>query len=485
MHRIRALVSVVVVAVVAVSCGGGDEPVAQPAGSDTQEAQPVTQPDEGVTQPAPETTAVWVPLGDRFEWCTDLQAAWERHSTALQAAVTAVTDFTQTAAAASGATDELDRAAALERLDAAEHNAGDVIRTYDATSSDYPQGQGVDFLAAMSEVGDSTRIDGTKAVAYGRASDAFAAAASPEEVALLRHFGDIVFRRGTGEASGVPTPAAVAASIAVANAFDTALVGAASVEPYDLFPGAIGILDALEATIRAPAETLSAAPRGTNLDSVPENTFAGAIEDVGGFLGSANDTNEISERGLWAVYSHLGNGDQAAAAAEADAVMGAFDALEAELAVMVASVDDDFASFTEVGYGYIRYLEGDDYEQAAGLVDAAVVEVNATRAGFDAAVEAALDDIAQARAAFLDAVDDARAAAAAPFDAVETTRRVAAAEGGPAWAAAAEAHAIRVQQEQGPAYVFMDFLVETAAVESLMRSSGWPALQASLVESCQ
>ena len=485
MTRIRLFVALSVVVVLAVSCGGGDESASQPTEPGVQEPS-VTLPAESVTQSESDTAAVWVPLGDRFGWCTDLQSAWERHGVALLAAVTAVTGVTLAAAAASDATDELDRAAAAERLNATKLDARDVIRVYDATASDYPRGRGVDFLAALSQIGDTNRDNGTKGVAYGRASDAFAAAASPEETALLRHFGEFVFLGDPDDVLGVSAPAAVVASVAVVDAFDAARSGFFIFDADDVLDDVIAIRLTLHAARDASAETLSAAPGGSNLSAVPEFIFADAIDGVNRFGKSAVDTVEDMTFPLQWVYELLANGDDAAAAAEVDAVMDDFDALEAELTAVVVSIEDIFDNFAEIGYGYIRFPEGDEnYGRAADVIDVAAVEVAASRAGFDAAVEVAFDDIAQRRAAFLSAVDDAHAAVAAPYDAAEEARRVAATAGLPAWTAATEALAIEIHETNSSLiYPLLDFVAETAAVESLMHSPAWPALQTSLADSC-
>ena len=66
MHRTRLIASLLTVVVLAASCGG-DKPT-------TTTRDSAEQPDA-----APEPEPQPVRLGDRFSWCAELQADWDRH----------------------------------------------------------------------------------------------------------------------------------------------------------------------------------------------------------------------------------------------------------------------------------------------------------------------------------------------------------------------------------------------------------------------
>ena len=66
-------------------------------------------------------------LGSGFEWCADVQDAWDSHDIALQAALASVGDYNQALAAAHDATDDLDRAEALEQLKVFEDHLEDAV----------------------------------------------------------------------------------------------------------------------------------------------------------------------------------------------------------------------------------------------------------------------------------------------------------------------------------------------------------------------
>ena len=189
--RSRLLAAVLVVVVVAGACGSDDGGQADPArievgvtgsGPDSGDGdQAATHSGAGtpdVAGAAQPTTAVVV--GDRFEWCAPVREAWEGHTEALAAAARAAEALSGAVAAHAAATDELDRAEAAAAAQDAQGAYDEARWTADSAA------WGAIGPLLKSAASSSGSTDDTLAIAYARAWDAFAAAATPAEVALAQ-----------------------------------------------------------------------------------------------------------------------------------------------------------------------------------------------------------------------------------------------------------------------------------------------------------
>ena len=184
------------VSLLAAGCGGGqqdasEEPddaqadgVSEVATSDgddrpeTTERETTGQPDAAPDpEPEPEPQPVLVRLGDRFGWCADIQRTWDWLAE-IQGQVDAVEAARLDAQAAlEAATDELDRAEALQALESAEESYLDFVPAFrDA----------MDEVTRLLEPDWRSNSGETEAIAVERAREAFYAAAAPTLVDLMK-----------------------------------------------------------------------------------------------------------------------------------------------------------------------------------------------------------------------------------------------------------------------------------------------------------
>ena len=323
MARSRLNCALLVLVLLAAACGGGDDtdaadPVegAPSATSDTAEDE---RRDSGEADTEPETATELEPLGSetapprfpwsetappRFPFCWDYQYAWERHDASLQAALAAFMDYTQAEAAVRAATDELDRAEAVEVRDGLRSRARDHIHEYASASTN--RGEAFDLLSqieSLAEGGVEYRMRATAAaapqaegevsapqttaptttepktareVAYTRALDAFSSVATNEELVLLTHFDDI-FDYWTG-----------ASSSSLGNhEWGTALglfVGAEAADPLPKSPAleaSVAILPAVDVFVNGTLLLIYGAIYGVeppSIEAVPE--LDDAVDDL-------------------------------------------------------------------------------------------------------------------------------------------------------------------------------------------------------------
>ena len=224
--RTRLVLATLVVVLAATGCGGGEDsaPVGheedspsttteasgddpredartEPATTSVDEAQDeVLSGDSSISEDGPEQPAqpeatvelVEVRLGDRFDWCADLQAVWDAHDEdhAAQQAVGAV--LSEAEAVYGAATDELDRAEALEEVEQARSafreavEAGDEDRTLAANAL---------FVAYERHLDDSADPLG---VASSRAWLAFINAADARTLDAVTGYEDALAAREAG-----------------------------------------------------------------------------------------------------------------------------------------------------------------------------------------------------------------------------------------------------------------------------------------------
>lgn len=229
--------ALLVLVLLAAACGEGEDTDA----ADRAEGAPSAAPDMSEDEPRdsaeadiePETATELEPLGSetapprfpwsetappRFPFCWDYRHALERHDASLQTAIAAFMDYTQAEAAARAATDELDRAEAMEVRDGLRSRASEYIGEY-ASTSGHVREEANAFLSEIESVAEGgvayryaptgqPRTEGeesasqitapaateprtSKEVAYTRALEAFSSVATTEELVLLTNFNDI------------------------------------------------------------------------------------------------------------------------------------------------------------------------------------------------------------------------------------------------------------------------------------------------------
>ena len=156
MRRTRLIASLLAVVVLAAACGGDQ--------STTTTRDSAEQPDA-----APEPELQPVRLGDRFSWCAELQADWDRHAQAQAQSDNAEAELLEAREAYMAAADELSRVDAWYAVD-------DAVRRVEAL---------MEHLAVVEE--DTVRVllpgsggsTDAETVALGRAREAFRASADP------------------------------------------------------------------------------------------------------------------------------------------------------------------------------------------------------------------------------------------------------------------------------------------------------------------
>ncbi len=137
-------------------------------GEQMDSAAPGTASDAGPldstsgTEPQDSSQPV-VRLGDRFEWCAEMQAVWDAHDHALVALVAAEAGHEEALAKYEAATDELNRAEAREIVEAAQSDVREVNDKYQQALTD-----AVDQLRLARRATD----DSTEGIAYQRAWEA-------------------------------------------------------------------------------------------------------------------------------------------------------------------------------------------------------------------------------------------------------------------------------------------------------------------------
>lgn len=153
---------------------------AEPDAAQPETTQSETAPStEGASATAAQPTTA-VQLGNRFEWCAEVQTGWDGHTAALMAADEATEALSRAAAAHAAATDELDAAEAAAVLEAAEYAYLDALG-------------GVDWHAEAaiepllrSAAPEDWHGDDTQDIAYARAWEAFTSHATPAELDLVQ-----------------------------------------------------------------------------------------------------------------------------------------------------------------------------------------------------------------------------------------------------------------------------------------------------------
>ena len=483
MRRVRLLAVLVAFVVVAAACGDDDgdqsDPVPEPATVvPTSVAEPAADRRD-IEQFSTAAESAQVQLGDRFGWCLEVQVAWNGNLDALRAALAAVVDHNEALVAFNDATDELDRAEAIERIDELEERADDLIRVYHVWASG--------FYAQIRDL--NAGVEGSKGVAYTRAREAFEAAASPQDLTLLSEFEAIRRAQDLDEiAQALPLSPAVKAAIdfTAARSSPSALelpslgsIGGAG----DAVKFAIrdtGYRDHIIAAADAQAET-SAYGHLMDIDlATPARAYVEASSDYAAKIRIAFDEanaafNEAADEPRSAAYDAAREVFEEAVAA----LKPAEDAYtQAYAAAWDAASDETTAAIRDLRHDTDDAREAARASAWAGLEDAQNAVSSQTeqelRAARDAAAAAA--DEALATIAREAATEAARAS---------RTEGLVAAVVAEAVVNQFDSDRIKVQTMGLDPGTFVHFVVTAVVVESLIRSNAWAALQQSLTQACQ
>ena len=423
-----------------------------------------------------------VQLGDRFRWCTDTQFAWDRNVDALGVALGAVVDHNEAVVALNDASDELDRAEAIEQIDELQERAEDLIRNY--------RGPASGLYAQISELNAGT--EGSKGVAYSRAHQAFEAGASPQESTLLREFEAILRLRdldGVTRLQQLPLSPAVDAAIGFAAV--RAVRRAVELPSFDTVRNATRAVSLAITNTDFKRHVLAAAVADAEVSVYGHlmdqdlTTAAGAyLEASAGY----EETVTVAYQAAEAASDNNATGDARSAAHDAaQAVFAeAVDALEAAQDTYTQAHEAAHGGASEATRAALRDLRGT-------IKDARDTARESARVGLEAASDAVSSQASHRVQAARDAIE------AAADEALAKDARAAAAESarvsrGENLAAAVVAEAVVNQFDSGRITVddmdltpltFVNFVVGAVAVESLIRSDAWAAMQQSLAEACQ
>ena len=485
MRRNRLFAELIVVVVVAAACGGDGSGQADPAPGPapvvpTSAAEPVADRRD-IEQLGTGAELDQAQLGDRFAWCADAQDAWHRNLDALRVALAAVVDHNEALIALNDASDELDRAEAIEQIDELEERAEDLIRAYDARASG--------FYTQVTELNDGA--EGSRGVAYTRAREAFEAGASPQDSTLLSEFEAILGTRDIDELArlqALPLSPAVEAAIGFASV--RAVRRAVELPSFDTFRNATRAVtlsivntDFQHHVIAAAVANAEVSVYGHLMDidlAAPARAYVEASADYPETIGLAFEaaaaaSNDAADEPRSAAYDAA----QAVFIEAVDALKSAEDAyLQAYDAAWDAASDETTAAVRDLRRT-TQEARNVAWSSARGSLDDAR----------DAVSSQAEQQVWAARDAMEAAADDALA-----IDAREAAARTARASRAEGLAAAVVAEAVVNQFDSGrikvhtmdltPA-IFVYFVVGAVAVESLIRSDAWAALQQSLADACQ
>ena len=195
MPRNRLTLAILAFVLVAAACGGGDHGAPASSGDDTLPETFTTSDSASEDSPEPDATIEGAPqdsaapdtasdidppdsvsatkpqdssqpvvrLGDRFEWCSDVQAVWTTQEQALAALVAAEAEHEAAVAAYEAATDELDRGEAREIVEATQGGVRRVTVEYQKAVGD---------AVAQLRWARLATDDSTEGIAYRRAWEA-------------------------------------------------------------------------------------------------------------------------------------------------------------------------------------------------------------------------------------------------------------------------------------------------------------------------
>ena len=138
-------------------------------------AQDESQPDATITEGGP----VRIQLGNRFDWCAEVQAVWDDHDELRDAFYRAHAAAVEAESAYVSATDELDRAEARETASEANSLRLELARDYESAFITARR-----QLEAAAQRGQLT-VERSEDIAFNRAWQALSVVLDPEDVDVL------------------------------------------------------------------------------------------------------------------------------------------------------------------------------------------------------------------------------------------------------------------------------------------------------------
>lgn len=501
--------AVVAVLVMASGCGGGDQDNARVEPSSDARVEPPSDVSTVDGAAADSTTSEAldqrerVQLGSRFEWCAATQDAWDRNDEGFATTLAAVADYNNALDALSGAVDELDRAEALEQIGALRERALELIDAYGGFSSQDDTRPRLmrGIRGVIGQLNDGA--EGTEGVAYARAREAFDANASTEDSTLLREFRALDSRRIARDDNApalrtLQLPPAVRASLGdppelVELAYQRAPIDAGRAVESGIEESRYDYAVANAAGSEAEAEVLG---RLGDVDILsPARTYARAAADYPATVKLAFESAMAASEAAAAAAVGQG-GDKVlreSHSAAVDAALRVFDDA-------VTAIKDAASAYGQI---WLEAVAAESEATGEAYPDLPPEASEAKGAAYEAARRAVADTarmvITEAQRA-AEAAKDAAVAANeitlynATHQSVAETVRAARAEG---LVSAVVAEALLNEFEMGLVEVdrvdwlfagessFGRFMVRAVAVESLVRSDAWHAMQRSLVDACQ
>ena len=516
MPRSRLIAATLIAGLAAVACGDDTDP-SNSGGQAAQRADPAAATSAAGAgdgaEAAPTVVEVApvesVRLGTRFEWCPSVQDAWVRNTDGLSSVLGAVASYHQALLAVDRATDDLDRAEALEHADELEQDLDTAIDGYLALYlvRDIPAGVAQGFVLQVNGLiaGDT---GGTVAVAYERALDAYRSAATQQDMTLLEEFIDIYFiemldRDGFEQQLELPMPPAVTAALQARAAVDppppsseppeelaiarqvadrasivTGRYAEAAGEAADFISRVPSYAHLLDTDIQ-PAVDAYAVEAAAYKTLVAE-VFAAALEEVTAVYDAADSDPDSDVRGVEA---------QAAEATTSVVAELVEDALQRLEAARVAAFEARDAAIEEVPVG-TRNLIHTAINQASS--DAGAADRRA-RGLIDSAVDAETRALFETQQAAADAARENTGAVFAqdPLTTVATAAQTARAAGLDSAVVAElmlyelQANLFDSRNNRFKPRGLMRLLVAAVTTETLIRSEAWRVLQQSLADDCQ
>lgn len=375
MPRSLTFVPAVLAALLAVAgCGSDDTTEEAPrpamsevAAADTDEPHATTESAERLDpldaapepEPEPEPQPVTVRLGDRFPWCADVQANWDRFDDSRLALTEAETAFRQAQDALAATTDELDQAEAREAMKEARRNLLDAQDAHDSA----------EWEAVVNGLGRARRLhllrdDDPQDIAYSRAWVAFMDRAAPNIVAAANNLESAQTAYDTAKATADGLVAQAEADLDAAHAAEDearAMRNAASAVPRESREGAGPSLAAAFEEAWAAGEAAVEAARSSNDED--HRLAVAAYDSALAQMGAAGtrwveayDANRLDHEALAAALAEHNTARSEVIAALVGIDVAASQAITDTLADLYAVTMPDFDAYTviaerEAAYG--------------------------------------------------------------------------------------------------------------------------------------
>ncbi len=377
MPRTRLIAAALIVGLLAVACGGDDT-------DDRGDALPFAETGTAVREATGATTTTTATavaeraleppprLGNRFEWCAELQAIWDDVHTAQLRLDQAIDTEAAALEAWQAATDDLDRAEAAAALDAASAAAANA---FDDTEDNMWQAVRVLQIAEDYHSGSSSSAEG---IAYARAWQAFA--------------------DGVGDAYGDAADALEAAAAAETDARSQQERTRRDVEEREQSEFPESMLAELADTVRADTYRLAGATADLNVFTgrprrLAVDTAVDELFDLGDSFRNYLNTVFGTPEGLARGVNDIGPVVDAARAAHSEVRGIVKEDRLAEYDALVAVFEQQHDTFVESGAAFVEAANARAAGRAAlrDELDAAYAAAVAATEAHNAAADALWD----------------------------------------------------------------------------------------------